>query len=91
MGYSCVIFKSDNEPAIVKVLQESLKALRVEGLDRATRSRDVEDHCDSLEGWRLARGVVGNCYWVPHTDRPPGHDMAGGSRGGSYDVVGVGR
>ena len=30
-----VIHKSDKEPAIVKVLRESLKALKVEGLDHA--------------------------------------------------------
>ena len=35
LGYSKVVLKSDNEPAIVRVLQDSLKALRVEGLDRA--------------------------------------------------------
>ena len=34
-GYSRVILKSDNEPAIVRLLKESLKALRVEGLDQA--------------------------------------------------------
>ena len=35
LGYSRVILKSDNEPAIVRLLRESLKALRVEGLDQA--------------------------------------------------------
>ena len=32
MGYSRVILMTDNKPAIVKVLQESLDALKVEGL-----------------------------------------------------------
>ena len=35
LGYSRVILKSDNEPAIVRLLKDSLKALRVEGMDRA--------------------------------------------------------
>ena len=35
LGYSRVILKSDNEPAIVKVLRESLKSLRVEGIEQA--------------------------------------------------------
>ena len=33
LGYSKVILKSDNEPAIVKLLADTLKSLRVEGLD----------------------------------------------------------
>lgn len=35
LGYPRVILKSDNEPAIVRHLKESLKALRVEGLEQA--------------------------------------------------------
>ena len=35
LGYSQVILKSDNEPAIVKLLKESLAALKVKGLDQA--------------------------------------------------------
>jgi hypothetical protein len=35
LGYSRIILKSDNEPAIVRLLKESLKALRVEGLEQA--------------------------------------------------------
>ena len=34
LGYSKVILKSDNEPAIVKLLTETLKSLRVEGLEQ---------------------------------------------------------
>ena len=34
LGYSRVILKSDNEPAIVHLLREALKRLRVEGLDQ---------------------------------------------------------
>ena len=33
-GYSNVLLKSDNEPAILKLLQESLKELRINGLDQ---------------------------------------------------------
>ena len=35
LGYSRVILMSDNEPAIVRLLKESLKSLRVEGLEQA--------------------------------------------------------
>ena len=35
-GYSRVILKSDNEPAIMKLLQEALGALKVKGIDQAT-------------------------------------------------------
>ena len=35
LGYSRVILKSDNEPAIVRLLKESSKVLRVEGLEQA--------------------------------------------------------
>ena len=33
LGYAKVLVKSDNEPAIVKLLKESFAALKVEGLD----------------------------------------------------------
>ena len=36
LGYSRVILKSDNEPAIAKLLKESFKVLRVEGVDQAS-------------------------------------------------------
>ena len=35
-GYSRVILKSDNEPAIMKLLQEALGALTVIGIDQAS-------------------------------------------------------
>ena len=35
LGYSRVILKSDNEPAIVRLLRDALKALRVEGMEQA--------------------------------------------------------
>ena len=39
MGYSRVVLKCDNEPAIVAVLKESLKVLRIDGVDQA-----MEEH-----------------------------------------------
>ena len=33
LGYPKVLVKSDNEPAIIQLLKESLAALKVEGLD----------------------------------------------------------
>ena len=36
LGYSRVIRKSDNEPAIMKLLQEGLGALKVGGVDQAS-------------------------------------------------------
>ena len=36
LGYSRVIFKSDNEPFITKLLQESLAALKVNGIDQSS-------------------------------------------------------
>ena len=33
LGYSKVVLKTDNGPAILKLLQESLRDLRVEGID----------------------------------------------------------
>ena len=33
LGYSKVLLKSDNEPAIVKLLKESLATLKVSGVD----------------------------------------------------------
>ena len=35
LGYSKVLLKSDNEPAIVKLLKESLATLKVSGVDQA--------------------------------------------------------
>ena len=32
LWYSCVILKSDHEPAVVAVLKETLKAVRVDGI-----------------------------------------------------------
>ena len=42
LGYSKVIVKSDNEPAINKLVIESLKALRVAGLEQASEEKSVQ-------------------------------------------------
>ena len=34
LGYTKVVLKTDNEPAILKLLQETLRDLRIEGLDQ---------------------------------------------------------
>ena len=39
LGYSKVVLKCDNEPAIVAVLREALKAIRIDGVDQA-----MEEH-----------------------------------------------
>ena len=58
LGYSKVILKTDNEASIVQVLRESLKALRVEGLEQA-----AEEHPPALrpagERRHRERGEVG--------------------------------
>ena len=39
MGYTRVTLKSDNEPAIVKLLREALRELRIQGLEQC-----LEEH-----------------------------------------------
>ena len=42
LGYSKVTLKSDNEPAIVKLLQEALRELRVQGLEQTMEEHSPE-------------------------------------------------
>ena len=42
LGYSKVTLKSDNEPAIVKLLAEALKELRVQGLEQTMEEHSPE-------------------------------------------------
>ena len=42
LGYSRVTLKSDNEPAIVKVLSEALRELKVQGLEQVLEERPPE-------------------------------------------------
>ena len=44
LGYARVVIKSDNEPAIVKVVEETLMNLKVSGLDQAASEGSVP--CD---------------------------------------------
>jgi hypothetical protein len=41
LGYARVIVRSDNEPAIVKVVEEVLKTLKITGLDQAAAEGSV--------------------------------------------------
>ena len=71
MGCARVIFKSDNEPAIVKVVQESIKALKVEGLDQAGGEHPspynpkakggIEEGVKFSPGMTVLATVVGHC------------------------------
>ena len=62
LGYSKVILKCDNEPAILKLLAETLKVLKVEGLDQACEEHPVPYDSKSnggIEvGCRLVRGMT---------------------------------
>ena len=42
LGYSKVVLKTDNEPAMLKLLQESLRHLRVEGVDQVMHENSPE-------------------------------------------------
>ena len=42
LGYNKVTLKSDNEPAIVKVLQDSLRELRVQGFEQTVEEQSPE-------------------------------------------------
>ena len=42
LGYTKIVLKTDNEPAILKLLQESLRDLRVEGLDQVMAENSPE-------------------------------------------------
>ena len=41
LGWSRVIVRSDNEPAIVKLVNETLKSLKVSGLDQASAEGSI--------------------------------------------------
>ena len=42
LGYSKVALKSENEPGIVKLLQEALRELRVQGLEQTMEEHSPE-------------------------------------------------
>ena len=62
MRYALSILESDNEPAIVKVLQELLKALMVERLEQAIGEHpqpyDLQANGGIEAGVRLVRGML---------------------------------
>ena len=59
-GYSRVILKSDNEPAIVALLGEALKGLRIEGLEQVAEEHpppyDSQANGGIETGCRIVRG-----------------------------------
>ena len=42
LGYSKVVLKTDNEPVILKLLQDSLRDPRVEGIDQVMQENSPE-------------------------------------------------
>ena len=60
LGYSRVTLKSDNEPAIVKLLAEALRELRISGLDQALEEHppeyDPQSNGSAEVGVRLVKG-----------------------------------
>ena len=42
LGYNKIVFKSDNEPAIVKLLTEALRELRIQGLEQRLEEHSPE-------------------------------------------------
>ena len=54
LGYSKLILKSDNEPAIVKLLSEALRALRIEGA--ASAPVLMQEHSPEYDHGRVRRG-----------------------------------
>jgi len=62
LGYSKCVLKTDNEPAIVQVLKESLKALKVKGLDQVQEEHpppyDSQANGSIEVGVKMVRGMV---------------------------------
>ena len=62
LGYSKIVLKTDNEPAILKLLQESLRDLRVEGLDQVMAENspeyDPQSNGSAEVGVKLVEGMV---------------------------------
>ena len=60
LGYSRVIIRSDNEPAIAKVVAETLEALKVSGLDQAAAEGSVPYDPQTNGDAEAAVGVLKN-------------------------------
>ena len=62
LGYSKVMLKTDNEPAILKLLQESLRELRISGLDTVmcenSPEYDPQANGSAEVGVRILKGMV---------------------------------
>ena len=56
------MLKTDNEPAILKLLQESLRDLRIEGFDRVmfeySLEYDPQSNGNAEVGVKLVKGMV---------------------------------
>ena len=61
-GYSKVVLKIDNEPAILKLLQESLRDVRVKGIDKVMHENSPEydplANGNAEVGVKLVKGMV---------------------------------
>ena len=62
LGYSKLVVKTDNEPAILKLLLESLRALRIEGVEQVMRENspeyDPQANGNAEIGVKLLKGMV---------------------------------
>ena len=58
LGYSKVVLKSDNEPAIVKLLTEALRELRIQGLEQC-----LEEHSPEYDPMANGSAEVGVKLW----------------------------
>ena len=62
LGYARAVIKSDNEPAIVKVVEQTLMDLKVSGLDQAASEGSVpydpQSNGDAEAAVRILKGSV---------------------------------
>ena len=62
LGYSRLTLKSDNEPAVVRLLSESLRELRVQGVEQALEEHspeyDPQANGSAEVGVKLLKGLL---------------------------------
>ena len=62
LGYTKIVLKTDNEPAILKLLQETLRDLRIEGLDQVMGENspeyDPQANGNAEVGVKLVKGML---------------------------------
>ena len=62
LGYAKIVLKTDNEPAILKLLQESLRDLRIAGVDQVMHENspeyDPQANGNAEVGVKLIKGMV---------------------------------